>query len=540
MENARRPKLFSARRTVSSGATAALLFVALLIATISLGQSAITANARIPQDSISARTSVLKIIREHYFQEVIPDTTVSIDSMVSRLDPFSSYVTKSECDEMLLDLNDGERIFGIGLQSMGKSVVISYVTLRSSADRAGLLPGDIVNSINDVVLGGHDSIGNAMLMDRATVDLFISRPYMDSNWHSFVNKVTCDESSVPVCGMVDSQVGYVKVTGFHLGTSGKLQRAIEKLLRHGMQSLVLDLRDNRGGYVTECISAANLFVHSDKQSVASHSRIALQACQYNLDRTAAYPVLPLVVLVNNWTCSAADMFTGILQDLDRAIVVGQPTWGKSLVMQFFTLPNADRLYLTTAYYTLPSGRSVQRPYTNGVLIGGETRLFGSCDNQRHLFDSDIAEGDCPAFQTASGRSLRGLCGIVPDYFVSQETYDPEGATDAIHVAAARYLRANADWLLSTTLDSFTRFCNMPEKLVESALDGVRSYDTTKAKHSSLEMACVAPTIIKAYVAWSIWGDYGFFKLWEKNSATVRRAAELLRSKSAPIALLKSE
>ena len=537
MENARRPKLFSAIRTVSSGATAVLLFVALLIATISLGQSAITANARKSQDSTSVRESVLRIIREHYFQEVIPDTTVSIDTMVSRLDPFSSYLTKSEYDEELLYLDDGERIFGIGLQSTGKSVVISSVTLRSSGDRAGLLPGDIVNSINDVVLGGHDGIGNAMLLDRATVDLFVSRPYMDSNWHSFLNKVTCDESSVPVCGMIDSQVGYIKMTGFHLGTSGKLQRAIEKLLRHGMQYLVLDLRDNRGGYVTECISAANLFVHSDRQSVTSHSRIASEGTQYNLDKTAAYPSLPLVVLVDNCTCSAGEMFTGILQDLDRAIVVGQPTWGKSLVMQFFSLPNADRLFLTTAYYRLPSGRSVQRPYTNGVLIGGLTRSFGSCDNQRHFFDSDIAEGDCPAFQAASGRTLRGLCGIVPDYFVSQETYDPDGSTDPIHVAAARYLRANASWLLSTTLDSFTRFCEIPEKLVESALDGVRTHDTTKAKHSSLEMAWVAPTIIKAYIAWSIWGGYGFFKLWEKNSATVRRATELLRSKSAPIAVL---
>jgi len=131
--------------------------------------------------------------------------------------------------------------------------------------------------------------------------------------------------------------------------------------------------------------------------------------------------------------------------------------------------------------------------------------------------------------------LTGLTGIVPDYFVSQSEFYPDWLQDAVEGAAGSYLRSNADWLMHTTLDSFGRYCKMPETMIDPVLDTIRAHDTTAEKLLSAQLAWMVPKIIKADVAGGIWDKYGFFKLWERNSATVRRAMGLL-SKPATLAL----
>ncbi len=487
-------------------------------------------------DSMLVRARALSIIAHEYLDSVTIDSSLPIQEIVNRLDPFSYYETKAQYERFMRQVDDEEFSFGIHIREVLKHVLITSTAYGSPAENMGILPGDEILALSGKTVGGSDSIVRSVLLGTDEVTFQLYRASNDSTWSVPVHKARYEHTSVPVAAMIDSQIGYVEVTGFHSGTATKLQKAIEYLRRKGMVSLILDLRYNSGGFVSECLKAANLFIHSEGQTVIQNSRVASHIRQYSLNDIALYPTMPLVVLVGNSSASATEMFTGILQDLDRATVVGQPTVGKSLVMQYFTLPNQDHLYLAVAYYMLPSGRSVQRPYWNGKLTGGEWRDFGSFDNPHHVFDSEVSETDCPTYRTVAGRSVLPSSGIVPDYFVSQEVFYPEWMGDAVEGAAALYLRVNSDWLFNISIDSFENHCQIPRKFVEWALDSIRSHDTTADKLLSAKLAWMLPKLIKADVAYGVWGGYGFFKLWRRNTAIVRRATGLL-SKPPSLALL---
>jgi carboxyl-terminal processing protease len=484
----------------------------------------------LPTDSLEALRVVkdyaLKTIEKNYFEHTRIDTSLPIQEIIDRLDPFSSYFTKQESDGFMDRIDDEDYRFGIQIRSVLGHVLITSVLHGSPAYKAGMRPGDEIVTVDDLP-NISDTGLETYLPNRDEVTFGIRRVGIDSDGSATILKGRFGTSSVPVASMVDSQVGYIALTGFHEGTASKLEKAVDRLYHCGMRALILDLRSNRGGLVSECLTAANLFVHSDGQTIIQNSIEASHIKQYSLGEVARYPNLSLAILVGNSSASASEMFSGILQDLDRAIIVGQPTVGKSLVMQFFNLPNRDRLYLAIAYYMLPSGRSVQRPYYNGDLIGGEDRDFGSFDNSAHVFDSGVSEADCPTYRTASGRSVIPFSGIVPDYFVSQDMFYPEWLRDAVEGAAALYLRVNAKWLLKTTIDSFESHCEISQPIIEWAMDSIRVQDTTSDKSLTAKLAWMVPKLIKADVASGIWDKLGFFKLWERNSATVRRAVELL-------------
>src|ERR1700733_7291870 len=334
------------------------------------------------------KDTALKIIHDNYFDTTTIDSSLTIQEIVGHLDPFSGYEAKISYEGFKRRIDDEEFRFGFGFRSVLGHIILTSVAYGSPADNMGLLPGDEILAIDKKTVGGNDSIVRSLLSDKDTVTFQLRRAskISESNyttWSVGVRKALYETSSVPVAAMIDSQIGYVSVTGFHSGTAAKLRKAVDYLMRKGMTALIIDLRRNSGGYVSECLKSANLFVHSEGQTITENSLVASHISHDSLNDDALYPNIPLAVLVGNSSCSAAEMFSGILQDLDRAVIVGQPTMGKSLVMRFYDLPNNDRLYLAIAYYMLPSGRSVQRPYQCGKYIGPEDRDYGSLDNSRH-------------------------------------------------------------------------------------------------------------------------------------------------------------
>jgi len=480
----------------------------------------------------SVRDSAFSIIAHHYIDFVTIDSTMPLREIMSQLDPFSCYEPQAQYISFIRRQQDQGYGYGFRIHSTGGRIMFTSITYGGAADIVGLLPGDEVIAISGRLLGGNDSIALDMIWKSDTLDLTLFRPSAKLRWHQLLRRAILDQSSAPVVAMVNAKIGYISVTGFHDGTSKKLERAILRLSKLGISALIIDLRGNPDGLVQEAVMALSLFVRCDSLPWKGVD----QDSQTINHGEPEFALLPLAVLVNNYSCSASEMFSGTLQDLDRAIIIGQPTVGKSLVMRFFLLPNKDRLYLAIGRYSLPSGRYVQRPYHNGLLIGGKEREFGSMDNTEHTFDSDLAETECPEFKTLGGRNVTGFAGIIPDYFVTQEHIYSEWLCDAIEGAAATYIRWNSGWLRNATLDSFTRYCGMPEPLVLSVLDTIRNRDTTSDKLLSAKLAWMVRRILKAYVASDIWEKYGFFMLWEKNSASVRLAAALL-SKPAAIALV---
>jgi len=490
----------------------------------------------VSDDTGGVRARALAIIAENYVDSVEIDSSFSVPAILSRLDPFSWYETGDQHELSMSRFNEKDFRYGVCLDSADGHVILTAVTLCSAADHAGFLPGDEILSINGQALHGNDSIADFLLLSNTSTVLELHRASSDSTWTVTIRKSLCERWSVPVGTMLDSSIGYIQINGFHRGTAWELERALEKLRARGMTALILDLRRNSGGYVTEAMRSLNLFIHSDTPIIRIVSRNARNDTTEALPDGALYPALPLAILVGNGTCSAAEIFSGVMQDLGRAIIVGQPSIGKSLVMRYFVLPNDDAMMLAMARYTLPTGRMIQRPYRQGVLIGGCTRDFGTFDNSAHLVDSDFAEAGCPSYTTARGLNLTGLCGIIPDYFVSQAFFFPDWLRYRIAGAAALYLRAKINSLLAITLDSFIHGCPMPQVLVDWVLDDIRAHDTSSIELLAPRMAWTVPQLIKAYVAYGVWSEEGSFQLWERHSATVRRAMTLLSKPSVLTAL----
>jgi C-terminal peptidase prc len=493
-----------------------------------------------PLDQVErTRDQAFNIIAHHYVDSVTIDSSLPLPEIIARLDPFSYYVTNATYVASRRRFHDEPCKYGTSIHLTDGRVLFTAVEPGGAADRAGIWPGDEILAIGNQWLHGKDSLAHHQFFTSDSLDLTLFRESSQRIWHKLLYRVPLKEPSVAVISMVTSQIGYVSITGFHYGTSDSLRKAVQYLVGHGMLALIIDLRWNPGGYIDETLKALNLFVSSPAPAITETSVIPTQRVVLYLDDTPAYPNLPLAVLVNNESCSASELFAGTLQDYDRAVIIGEPTIGKSLVMRYFKLPDSSRLFLAVARYALPSGRWVQRPYHNGQLIGGGYRDYASCDNSRHTFDTNLAESECPVYKTQGGRSVTGLTGIVPDYFVSQSDFYPGWLRDAVVSAVGSYLRVNANWLMHTTLDSFARYCRMPEAMIDPVLDTIRAHDTTAAKLLSAKLAWMVPKIVKANVASGIWDTYGFFKLWDRNSATVRRAVGLL-SKPAMQALAAKE
>ncbi len=489
-----------------------------------------------PLDQVErTRAQAFNIIAHHYVDSVTIDSSLPLPEIVARLDPFSYFVTTADYRVSQQRHHDEPCKYGTRIHLTDGRALFTAVKPGSAADRAGIWPGDEILTIANKGLNGNDSIAQHLFLTSDSLDLTLFRESSKRVWHILLYRAPLKEPSVAVVAMVTSQIGYVSITGFHYGTADSLRNAVQYLVGQGMRALIIDLRWNPGGYIDETMKALNLFVSSSAPAITETSVIPSQRTALYLHDTPAYPNLPLAVLVNNESCSASELFAGTLQDYDRAVIIGEPTTGKSLVMQYFKLPDSSRLYLAIARYALPSGRWVQRPYSNGQLIGCRWRDYASCDNSQHAIDKDLAESECPVYQTRAGRSVTGLTGIVPDYFVSQSEFYPDWLWNAVEGAVGGYLRRNADWLMHTTLDSFVHYCKMPERIIHPVLDSIRAHDTTAAKLLSAKLAWMVPKIVKAEVASGIWSTYGFFKLWERNSATVRRAIGLL-SKPSTIAL----
>ena len=483
------------------------------------------------------RYQAFNIIAHHYVDPVTIDSSLPLPEIIAHLDPFSYYVTKANYLISQRRYHDEPCKYGTYIHSTDGRVLFTSIEPGGAADRAGIWPGDEILTIANKGLHGNDSIALHLFYTSDSLDLTLFRETSKRVWHMLLRRAPLKESSVPIATMITSEIGYVSITGFHDGTSDSLHRAVDYLVGLGMRALIIDLRWNPGGYIDEALKSLNLFVSAMAPAITETSVIPTECDTQYLHAQSEYPTLPLAVLVNNASCSASELFAGTLQDYDRAVIVGEPTIGKSLVMKYFKLPDSGRLYLAVARVVLPSGRCIQRPYFAGHLIGGKWRDYASCDNSRHSFDTDLAESDCPIYRTRHGRSLTGLTGIVPDYFVSQWDFYPDWLRNAVESATGSYLRLNADWLMTTTLDSFARYCKIPEAITRPVLDTIRAHDTTAAKLRSAQLAWETLKTVKAEIAYGLWSDYGYFKMWVRNSATVRRAVGLL-SKPETLAVLE--
>jgi len=347
----------------------------------------------------------------------------SIIGMLRTLDPHSNYFDKDEFDEMKTDQRS--EYFGIGASILNYSIgeeVDTYIAATfqgSPASRAGLRFGDRIDAVDGVSMHAKSSaeVRDKIRGPRGTqVKLSITRANSGKAEIVEIVRDAVPQPSVPDAYMIRPGVGYIDMTrGFNYDTADGLQSALEFLNDRGMNSLVLDLRNNPGGFLEQAIHVAETFLPAGQLILTQKGRNGMNDHTYT-SRNSDPDRTPLVILVNEYTASASEIVAGAMQDHDRALIVGQTSFGKGLVQSIIPLEYGAGLTLTSAKYYTPSGRLIQRDYSDGgfynyIYRGGTLR--------------DTTGGvkpNGPASRTDTGRPVFGGGGITPDESVKQDNF----------------------------------------------------------------------------------------------------------------------
>ena len=372
-------------------------------------------------------TDALSIIQQNYVDGKKLDYNnvykSSIVGMLRTLDPHSNYFDREEYEELKTDQRS--EYFGIGASIQNYVVgedVETYITAtfqNAPASRAGLRYGDRIEAVDGVSMRGKSS---AEVRDKirgprnSLVKVTITHANSGKSDTVDIIRDAVPQPSVPDYYMLRPGVGYIDMTrGFNYDTASGLQDALEALHQQGMNSLVLDLRNNPGGFLEQALMVASAFLPQGQVILTQKGRDGLndrtlRSNNPNPDRT------PLVILVNGFTASASEIVAGAMQDHDRALIVGETSFGKGLVQSIINLPEGAGLTLTSAKYYTPSGRLIQRDYSDGgfynyIYRGGTLR-----DNK-----NDQGKPAGPASKTDTGRPVYGGGGITPDEAVKPQT-----------------------------------------------------------------------------------------------------------------------
>ncbi|HEY1061291.1 MAG TPA: S41 family peptidase [Daejeonella sp.] len=335
-----------------------------------------------------------------------------IDAMLEELDPYTEYIPESDIEDYKLKYVSTQ-YGGIGatISNRAGKVIVAEPYAGFPAQKADIRAGDEFLEINGVSLKGktNEQVSSMLKGSKGTpVKLRIQRPGMPKSMELNLTREEIRQNNVPYYGMLSNNVGYIKLDKFLENSAQEVKDALAELKKNNINGLVLDLRFNGGGILQEAVKIVNLFVDKGVTVVIQKGRNREKSITYNTFSTPLEPNLPLVVLVNNRSASASEIVAGSLQDLDRAVVIGQRSFGKGLVQQTFNLPYNSLVKVTVAKYYTPSGRCIQAlDYTHRDTDGMVVKVA----------DSLITE-----YKTKSGRSVYDGSGIFPDVFVKPLRY----------------------------------------------------------------------------------------------------------------------
>ena len=378
-------------------------------------------------------SEALTIIQENYIDgnklEYNNVFKSSIIGMLRSLDPHSNYYDREEFDELKTDQRS--EYYGIGASIQNQTIgdkTDTYIMAtfdRSPAARAGLRYGDKIIAVDGESMAGKFSseVRDKIRGPRGSVvKVTVERA---SNLKPETVEITRDavpQPSIPDAYMLRPGVGYVGMTqGFNYTTADELQAALDDLHAQGMQSLVLDLRNNPGGFLDQAIRVSEKFLQRGQTILTQKGRNGLGDKSYQSSNRNPDPV-PLVILVNGNTASASEIVAGAMQDHDRGLIVGQTSFGKGLVQGIFPMEYGTGLTLTTAKYYTPSGRLIQRDYSNGGFYDYYTR-GGTLANEQEGESKPAG----PESKTDTGRKVYGGGGISPDESIKARTIQPSQA-----------------------------------------------------------------------------------------------------------------
>lgn len=485
---------------------------------------------------------VLDVMQRGYVDALDMDSITDevVVELVQKLDPHSSYIPKKDLEMVNSELSSSFSGIGVQFNIQNDTVHIVSVIRGGPSESIGVLAGDKLVEVDDSVFVGK-KINNERVMHTlrgpkgTQVTIGVKRFGSDEILRYTITRGDIPVLSIDASFIIDyakDKIGFIRVNKFGESTYSEFIQALARLRSQGANRYIIDLRENSGGYMDQAIRMANEFLERGDMIVYAEGR-AYRRMDYQADGSGRFKDVPLVVLIDNFSASASEIFAGAMQDNDRGTVIGRRSFGKGLVQQQIAFPDSSALRLTVARYYTPAGRCIQKPYKMGGDDEYALDLINRFENGEFFSADSIHLIDSTRYYTKKGRVVYGGGGIMPDIFVGRDTslYTPyfTKVSNRAYTYQFAYqytdkhrktLEKYSDWKSleaylngQNWLDEFVSFC---------AQKGVPANASEIAKSRPL-----IKRIVQAYIVRNILNDEGFFPLYERDDNITQKAVEVI-------------
>lgn len=489
-----------------------------------------------PSNTSKKITNLLNYVQEEYVDTVDLEglTESTIINMLEQLDPHSSYIPAQDLDAMNEPLSGNFDGIGVEFNILNDTIVVVAPINGGPSEKLGILSGDRIVTIEDSTVAGvgvtNKDVISMLRGERGTkVEVGIVRRGEKQVLSFNITRDKIPIYSVDAGYMVNDKIGYIKVSRFAATTYDEFLDKLEMLKENGMQSLILDLRGNPGGYLNAAIEICDEFLKEGQLIVYTEGRSRPKDSAYATGK-GRFEKGNLVVLVDEGSASASEIVSGAIQDNDRGTIVGRRTFGKGLVQEQVELQDGSAVRLTIARYYTPTGRCIQRPYGKDEDYYGD---FLDRLESGELYEADsISVDENEKFVTPGGKVVYGGGGIIPDVFVPLDTTGYSEfhrqliRTGILREFALNYAAENRARLDAfSTPDQFKKGFSVSTSDYEALKEFARSKDVKVVPATSLDKEIV--NNLKALIARSIWNGDGFYPIINQDDKVIQKSIEIL-------------
>ena len=489
----------------------------------------------------SKLNEVISYVNYYYVDPVDEDaiTEAMIPELLSQLDPHTVYIPQEDVEVTNSELEGTFSGIGVQFSIQNDTIMIVDVIAGGPSEKAGLQPGDRIVEVADTSFTGKWINNNKVLKTLrgakgTRVKLGVRRMGSDELLHYTITRGDIPVNSVDIAYPITPRTGYVKVSQFGANTYNEFRVALTDLRRKGCDSYIIDLRSNSGGYLSAAISMLNEFLPKGQLIVYTEGR------NYSREEARAtggggFTDAPVVVLINEWSASASEIFAGAIQDQDRGWIVGRRSYGKGLVQQQMPLSDGSEIRVTIARYHTPSGRCIQKSYEKGDLDNYESDIETRYEHGEFFHQDSIHLADSLRYSTRGGRTVYGGGGIMPDYFVPQDTtgsnawYRAVSNRSLIYEFAFSYADRNRQRLMRLgDYKSLVNYLAGTSLTAEfRAYAAGKGFTATDAQFA--ESTDALRRNLHACISRNLFGDDGFYPLLNEDDPTVQKALEVIQT-----------
>lgn len=486
---------------------------------------------------------ILRIINEAYVDTVNIDSIeeVAIEELLTQLDPHSVYIPARDLQQANEGLEGNFEGIGIEFSILDDTIMVANVLKDGPASKVGILPGDRIIKVDTTNVAGvgikNEQVFKLLRGNAGTkvlVQLF--RPDGKRKLAINISRGQIPIYSVDAALMLNNQTGYIKIERFAASTHQEFLEALEKLQTKQMKNLILDLRNNPGGYLSAATDIADEFLNDKKLIVYTEGRTQRRV-EYRAENPGSFEAGKLIILIDEGSASASEIVSGAVQDWDRGVILGRRSFGKGLVQEPFQLSDGSAVRLTVSRYYTPAGRCIQKDYTEGVEAY-EHEISNRYEYGEVSDETKQRIKDSTVYKTDKGRKVYGGGGIMPDVFVAVDTsyinhfYAAIFEQSLLSRFTYNYMDANRKKLTSTyqNAGTFNASFLVSNDLWNSFVSYIKQNSTTDFTTQEINQSEKhVRLLIKAMIARQVWRDEGYYSVLSSEDKMIRKAIETFSS-----------